>query len=96
MRTIISGPVTADTLDLADLIAGITPTSYVTNGLWPTPTLPPGGYVDTQPLEAKLGSMAETQRNYSLCQHADAAIIVGGNEHLASVARQYGLLVYEE
>lgn len=97
MRTIISGPVTDDTLVSADLIAGITPSSYVTNGLWKTPGLPPHGWVDTWPIESKLGpGLGETARDYTLCQNADAAIIVGGNEHLAQVARQYGLLVYEE
>lgn len=97
MRTIISGPVTDDVLFSADLIGGITPTSYVTNGLWKAPTLPPGGYVDIQPIESKLGQeLGEPARDYSLCQSADAAIIVGGNPHLARVARQYGLLVYEE
>ena len=97
MRTIISGPVDDDVLSSADLIGGITPTSYVTNGLWKTPGLPPNGWVDIHPIDSKLGrALGEPARDYTLCQHADAAIIVGGNEHLASVARQYGLTVYEE
>ena len=33
MRVIISGPVTQDHLDDADLLADIAPTSFVTNGL---------------------------------------------------------------
>lgn len=96
MRTIISGPVNDDVLASASLLFGIEPTSYVTNGLWPAPVLPPGGYVDIHPLDAKLGRLAEEARDFTLCQHADAAIIVGGNDHLARVARQYGLLVHEE
>ena len=33
MRVILSGPVTAEHLADAELMAGITPTSFVTNGL---------------------------------------------------------------
>jgi hypothetical protein len=96
MRTIISGPVDQSAIDTAELLYGITPTAWVTNGKWPYPPLPPGGYADIHPIDSKLGHLGEDARDYTLCQHAEAAIIVGGNPHLAAVARQYGLLVHEE
>lgn len=95
MRVILSGPVTADHLADAELLAGITPTSYVTNGL----TDPPRGNrlpVETypvcpmQPVETRVRA-----RNFTLAQNADALICVGENDHLVSLARKYDLLVYE-
>lgn len=94
MRTIIHGPVTADHLADAELFAGITPTSFVTNGLSrpPTKDLPAEVYplCDKQPEESR-----ERARNYTLAQNADALICVGENEHLVSLARNYDLAVYE-
>ena len=93
MRTIISGPVTDQDLDSADLIAGISPTSFVTNGLWEPPfsVLP----VKVHPIEKKLGQFGEDARDYTLCQNADALIVAGDNPHLVRVARTYGLPVFE-
>lgn len=93
MRTIISGPVDDQTLDSADLIGGITPTSFVTNGLWEPPfsVLPEKVY----PIEPKLGRLGEDARDYTLCQNADALIVAGENDHLVRVAQLYGLLVFE-
>ena len=95
MRVVLSGPVTADHLADAELMAGITPTIYVTNGL----TAPPRGNrlpVETypicpmQPVETRVQA-----RNFTLAQNADALICVGDNDHLVSLARNYDLLVYE-
>lgn len=94
MRTIISGPVTADHLADAELMAGITPTSFVTNGLSapPTKTLPAEVFplCDKQPEETR-----ERARNYTLVQNADALVCAGRNDHLVSLARNYDLTVYE-
>ena len=95
MRVIISGPVTANHLADAELLAGITPTSYVTNGL----TDPPRGNrlpVEThpvcpmQPVETRVRA-----RNFTLAQNADALICADYNPGLVSLARDYDLLVYE-
>jgi hypothetical protein len=93
MRTIISGPVDDRTLDSADLIGGITPTSFVTNGRWDPPfsVLPEKVF----PVETKLGMLGEPARDYTLCQNADALILADDNPHLLQVARTYGLLVFE-
>lgn len=94
MRTIIHGAVTANHLADADLMAGITPTSYVTNGLSnpPDKSLPTEVYPIClmQPEESR-----ERARNYTLVQNADALICVGENDHLVSLARNYDLAVYE-
>lgn len=93
MRTIISGPVTDDDIDSADLIAGITPTSYVTNGESSPPltVLPEKVF----PIDKKLSVFGEDARDYTLCQNADALIVSGYNPHLVQVARRYGLPVYQ-
>ena len=95
MRVILSGPVTADHLADAELLAGITPTSYVTNGLTDPPRgsrLPAEIYpiCPMQPAETRVKA-----RNFTLVQNADALICVGENDHLVSLARNYDLLVYE-
>lgn len=94
MRVIISGPVTAEHLADAELLAGIVPTSFVTNGL----SHPPAGQLSVnvipicrlQPEDSR-----ERARNYTLVQAADALVCVGENEHLVSLVRNYALLVYE-
>lgn len=93
MRTIISGPVTQQHLDDAELMAGIVPTSYLTNGL----STPPLSSLETtvDPICPKLPECGERQRNASMCLYADALICVGENEHLVSCARNNGLVVYE-
>lgn len=93
MRTIISGPVTADDITYAGLMAGITPTAFLTNGHH----LPPaelGMKVEVDPPCAKIGGRVAVQaRDYTLCQRADAVIVRGADEHLVRVATQYGLRV---
>ena len=95
MRVILHGPVTADHLVDAELMAGITPTSFVTNGL----SHPPRGSrlpVEVMPIcMMQPKETRERARNYSLVQNADALICVGENDHLVSLARHYDLLVYE-
>ena len=94
MRVIISGPVTADHLADAELMAGITPTSYVTNGLSSPPTrdLPVDVYpiCPMQPVETR-----ERARNYTLVFHSDALECAEENDHLVSLAHHYDLIVYE-
>lgn len=95
MRVIIHGPVTADHLADAELLAGITPTSYVTNGLHEPPRgnrLP----VEVYPICMKQPEESRVRaRHFTLVQNADALVCVGENEHLVSLANRYGLLVYE-
>ena len=101
MRVILSGPVTADHLADAELLVGITPTSYVTNGLTGLTGLtdPPRGNrlpVETYPICPMQPEETRVRaRNFTLAQNADALICVGENDHLVSLARNYGLLVYE-
>ena len=95
MRVIISGPVTADHLADAELMAGIVPTSFVTNGLSHPPR---GNRLSVEIMEPCMKQPAETRvraREYSMVQNADALICVGENVHLVSLARNYDLLVYE-
>lgn len=94
MRTIISGLITAAVLADAELLAGIEPTSFVTNGQC-SPPADSGLPTDALPICKKLASLGELARDYTLCQHADACIVVGGNDHLVRVAQQYGLPVFE-
>lgn len=95
MRVILSGPVTADHLADAELLAGITPTSFVTNGL----TNPPrGSRLPIEVMEPCMKQPAETRiraREYSMVQAADALICADYNPGLVSLARHYDLLVYE-
>lgn len=94
MRVIISGPVTADHLADAELLAGITPTSFLTNGL----SHPPAGRLPVEVLpicQLQPEDSRERARNYTLVQAADALVCVGENDHLVSLARNYDLLVYE-
>ena len=95
MRVILSGPVTSDHLADAELMVGITPTSFVTNGLSHPPR---GSRLPVEVMEPCMKQPAETRiraREYSMVQNADALICVGENVHLVSLARNYDLLVYE-
>lgn len=93
MKTIIYGPVTQKHLDDADLIAGITPTSFVTNGTWlwwselPVEVRP---VCPMQPEESRL-----IANYYSLVLYADALICVGSCPDLVAIAKRYALTVYE-
>lgn len=94
MRVIISGPVTQDHLDDADLLADIAPTSFVTNGL----STPPACSLYTEVLPICPMQPKETSRiarDYTLVQNADALVCVGDNPHLVDLALNYGLVVYE-
>lgn len=94
MRTIISGPVTQAHLDDADLMAGISPTSFVTNGLSTPPAskLPVDVYPPC-PMQPEATRLAA--RDYTLAHNADALVCVGDNPHLVELAKSYGLPVYE-
>lgn len=93
MRTIISGPVTAQDVGDADLMAGIIPTAFVTNGL----STPPVSQLATHvmPICPMLPDAGERQRNYTMCLNAEALIVSGPNEHLVNVAHKMGLKIYE-
>lgn len=94
MRVIISGPVTQDHLDDADLLADIAPTSFVTNGL----STPPACGLETEVWPVCMMQPEATRiiaRDYTLCQNADALVCVGDNPHLVDLARSYDLPVYE-
>ena len=97
MRTIISGRVTAEHIADAELLAGIVPTSFVTNGE-SSPPVEVGKTTltevfpicDKQPEHSR-----ERARNYTLVHNADALICAGKNDHLVGLARDYDLVVYE-
>lgn len=93
MKTIISGPVTQRDIDDADLLAGIVPTSYITNGK----STPPASQLETtvMPVCPKLPDSGVRQRDYTMCLNADALIVSGPNEHLVGVARSLKLTVYQ-
>ena len=95
MRVIISGPVTQDHLDDADLLADIAPTSFVTNGLSapPAKTGLPTEVYPICPMQPEATRVIA--RDYTLCQNADALVCVGDNPHLVELALNYGLVVYE-
>lgn len=94
MRTIISGPVTDDTLATAEMF-GIEPTSYVTDGHSTPPfsTLSTTVYPRCKKLPGDTGKLA---RDYTLVQNADALVLAGEDDHLLAVAHTYGLAVYQE
>lgn len=97
MKTILSGPVTAAHLEDADLMAGITPTLFLSNGLY-HPPVEVGARIPTEvrPIDPMLGELGERQRNMSLLAHADALVAVGpGFEMQIASARKMGVLVYE-
>ena len=94
MRTIISGPVTEADLSDAELLTGLTPTSYVTNGLWHPPVS--NLLVEVFPIcSMQPKETAEHARNYTLVHNADALICAHENRHLVGLARSYGLWVYD-
>lgn len=95
MRVIIHGRVTAEHLADAELLAGITPTSFVTNGLEKPPAgsrLPVEVFAicPMQPVETRVRA-----REYTLVQNADALICADDNPGLVALAHTYDLLVYE-
>lgn len=95
MRVILHGPVTADHLADAELMAGIVPTSFVTNGLSEPPR---GSRLPVEVMEPCMKQPAETRiraREYSMVQAADALICADYNPGLVSLAHHYDLLVYE-
>ena len=95
MRVILSGPVTAEHLADAELMAGITPTSFVTNGLSEPPR---GSRLPVEVMPICMMQPVETRiraREYSMVQSADALICADHNPGLVLLARRYDLLVYE-
>lgn len=96
MKTIISGRVTPAVLERAELIAGIVPTSFITNGESAAPG-ETGLWVEEYPIcKMQPHETAELARDYTLCQQGEALIVVGSNPHLVGIAEKYGLPVYEE
>lgn len=95
MRVLICGPVTAEHIETAREFFGITPTAWVHNDLNEPPKMllnPPSHMI---PIDKKLGVLGKNARDYTLVQNADAAIIVGDDEHLANIVRTYGLPLME-
>jgi hypothetical protein len=90
MRTIVNGPVSNSDLEMADLF-GIVPTRFVINDQ----CIPPSGLpIDEFPVDRRQGVFGKAARDYTLCQNADALILVERDDHLLGVAKQYGLRVY--
>jgi hypothetical protein len=95
MRVIISGRVTRQHLEDAELLAGITATCLLMNDERKPPEL--GLPVEVMPICKMHGEdTAIPQRNYSLAQAGDALICVGRNDHLVKLCEKYGLPVYQE
>lgn len=94
MKTILSGRVSTADINDAAFMAGIDPTSFLTNGLSHPPAASKLPHV-VHPIDKMLPEGGEARINYVMCQHADALICAGGNEHLLRVARQYKLVIYE-
>lgn len=94
MRTIIYGQVTEEHLADAELFAGITPTSYITNGKH----TPPAGNLETEvipPCPMVPGEAGEKQNHWRLALSADALVLAEDDEHMRSVAERCELLIYE-
>lgn len=83
-----------DTIEFASVF-GVVPTSFVVNER-NAPPAEAGLQVWCHPIDKKLGAFGEEARNYTLVQNADALICTDRNDHLLRVARQYGLVIYEE
>lgn len=95
MKTVISGRITRAILDDADLMAGITPTSFVHNG-YSANSVPKDYPVEVQPPCPMLpGETGDKQRNRTMVLHADAVIVADGDEHLVRCAQSLNLPVYE-
>lgn len=97
MKTILSGRVTAAHLEDADLLGGITPTLFLSNGLYHPPA-EIGASIPTEvhPICEKLGELGERQRNMTLLNYADALVVADqGFETQVAAARKMGILVYE-
>lgn len=94
MKVVITGQVEQHHLEDAELLYGISPTLFLTNG----DSEPPCTDIPTEvmpPCPMLPGELGVHQRNYTLCLQADALISVGGDPHIIGVARKYGLPVYE-
>lgn len=95
MKTVIYGKVTPEHLADAELFSGITPTSFVSNGLH---TPPATGSMETEVIPQcpmVPGEPGEKQNHWRLIAFADALILVGRNDHLLSIAQRMDLLIYE-
>ena len=95
MRTVISGKITQAILDDADLLAGITPSSFVHNG-YSQHKIKTDLPVEVDPPCPMLpGETGDKQRNWTMCLRADAVIVADGDEHLVRAAQRLKLPVYE-
>lgn len=94
MKTILYGRVTQAHLDMASLIAGIEPTSYLTNGK----TTPPASNLETEvmPEDPMVGDAAQHQNHARLAIYGEALICIGRNDHLVEWAEKYGMPIYYE
>lgn len=94
MIVVIDGPVTENDLEMAELISGITPTSFLTNGL----SAPPVSNLQTEviPLEPKNPDGALAQSHWRLGIYGQAVILGRPNPHLRRVAESCGLPIYEK
>lgn len=98
MRVILSGPVTLEDIEAAELMEGIVPTQFISNGKDPLPDV--DLFYDVRPavimpLDPKIaGIYGELRNNYPMVQIADAIIIHGRNIHLVKLAGQYNLPYY--
>lgn len=95
MKTVISGKITRAILDDADLMAGITPSSFVHNG-YSHHRVPADIPTAVEPPDSMLpGETGDKQRNWTMCLHADAVIVADGDAHLVRCAQSLKLPVYE-
>ena len=94
LKTIIYGRVTPEHLADAELFAGITPTSYITNGKH----TPPASNLETEVIPQcpmVPGDPGVKQNHWRLVAYADALILACDNDHLLGVARRMDLLIHE-
>lgn len=97
MRVVLSGPVTAEVLDRADMLGGITPTEFVVSDHQETPPAEFDKPVTCIPVDKMVGGLLGVHQNdWRLIMQADAVIIVGFDEHLARCAAVYELPCYVE
>lgn len=95
MKTVLSGRVTAADIADAELIADITPTSFLVHDRQPAPPAELGLTTEVFPIcKMRDEDGAILARHYTLANAGEALICVGRNDHLVSLARRYGLKVY--
>lgn len=97
MKVVLSGPVTAEILDRADMLGGITIREAIVSDKQQPPPAELNLTVTCIPLSAMLGDeLSVLQNDWRLVMAADAVVIVGDNPHLARCANIYQLPCYVE